>query len=232
MNCLNGKVALVTGATGGIGKEIAISLHSAGCKLFLTGRDEEKLKSVAKETNSYFLAGDLTYDSFLEEVKEQSTNQMKNIDILVNCAGVFKIKSILESDIDDFDQSFSLNVRVPFILSHYFAKNMKKQKWGRIINIASSSAYNGSGETGIYCSTKHALLGLTRSLFQELKEYNVRAFCFSPGSTKTEMARHDKRQDFNTFLDPKEVANFIVHTISFDSGMIAEEVRMNRMVIR
>jgi 3-oxoacyl-[acyl-carrier protein] reductase len=232
MSCLNGKVALVTGATGGIGKEIAILLHRAGCRLVLTGRDEEKLKSVAQETDSYCLAGDLTSDSFLENLMEQSVREVGNADILINCAGVFKIKSILESSIGDYDQSFALNVRAPFILSQHFARNMKEQKWGRIINIASSSAYNGSGETGIYCSTKHALLGLTRSLFQELKEYNVRAFCFSPGSTQTEMARHDKRQDFSTFLDPEEVARFIVHTISFDSGMIAEEVRMNRMVIR
>jgi NAD(P)-dependent dehydrogenase (short-subunit alcohol dehydrogenase family) len=109
---------------------------------------------------------------------------------------------------------------------------MAHRRWGRIINIGSSSAYAGFKNTAIYCASKHALLGLTRSLHDELKHQNVRCFCISPGSIKTEMGRAVPGQDFETFLDPQEIAEFVVHVASYDGGMIAEEIRLNRMVIR
>jgi len=74
-------------------------------------------------------------------------------------------------------------------------------------------------------------LGLTRSLNSEFKEKNVRAFCISPGSTKTKMARKSIDQNFDTFLDPKEVAEFIIFAISFDNELVSNEIRLNRMII-
>ena len=93
------------------------------------------------------------------------------------------------------------------------------------------SSYSGFKNGSVYSSTKHAILGLSRAIHSELKEYNVRTFCISPGSTKTKMARKSIDQNYDTFLDPNEVANFIVHTISFDNEMVSDEIRLNRMVI-
>ena len=107
-----------------------------------------------------------------------------------------------------------------------------KTRWGRILNIGSSSAYNGSGETGLYCSSKHALLGLSRSLTKEYSPYNVRTYCLSPGSTQTKMGATDTRQDFSTFITPEEIAKKAIFIMSFEGEGISEEFRINRMVIK
>ena len=112
---------------------------------------------------------------------------------------------------------------------------MTEKKWGRIVNIASSSAHNGFKNAAIYCSSKHALLGLSRTLFVELKDSNVRTFCVAPGSMKTRMAKEDEgllaEHDYNTFLEPSEVAEFITKIISYDNEMISQEISVNRLNI-
>ena len=106
---------------------------------------------------------------------------------------------------------------------------MISNKWGRIVNIGSSSSYQGFKNTSVYCSSKHALLGLSRSLHAELKEFNVRTFCVSPGSIKTPMGKLVVDQNYETFLNPKEIAEFITKIISFNNEMISEEIRINRI---
>jgi NAD(P)-dependent dehydrogenase (short-subunit alcohol dehydrogenase family) len=129
----------------------------------------------------------------------------------------------------------NLNVRAPFLLCKEFSKDMVKKKWGRIVNIASSSAHNGFKNAAIYCSSKHALLGLSRTLYAELKNRNVRTFCVSPGSMKTRMAKVDKEllaeHDYNTFMEPSEVAEFITKIISYDNEMVSQEISLSRLNI-
>lgn len=229
----NKKNALITGASRGLGKEIAISLASMGCNLHLLGRDKDKLEEtsclIAKESSVYVKT--YVVDFCKEEELNLFLEQDIDVDILVNCAGLFPIKNICESTIDDYNNCFNVNVKAPFVLSKRFADGMKMNKWGRIVNIASSSAYNGSGETGLYCSSKHALLGLSRSLYQELKPYNIRVYNVSPGSIQTDMGATDTRQNFSTFLNAKEVAEYVSYIMKFDNEMIPEEIKLSRMVI-
>ena len=109
---------------------------------------------------------------------------------------------------------------------------MVESKWGRIVNIGSSSAYAGFKDTSIYCASKHALLGFSSSIYNELKERKVRTFCVSPCPVKTEMGKLVENQDFDTFIEAKELAKFVVFLISFDDNMISEEVRLNRVFIQ
>jgi len=150
---------------------------------------------------------------------------------LINTPGSFLIKSIEKTSIEEFDEIFKINVRAPFIFSKEFSKDMKKSKWGRIVNIGSSSAYNGFKNSIVYCSSKHALLGFSRALFSELKENNIRVYSISPGSTQTKMGRLSKNQKFETFLKPEEIAEYVEFVISFDKQLISEEIRLNRMKI-
>jgi NAD(P)-dependent dehydrogenase (short-subunit alcohol dehydrogenase family) len=106
---------------------------------------------------------------------------------------------------------------------------MKKSRWGRIVNIGSSSSYGGSANTAVYCMTKHGLLGFTRALSEELKSYNIRVYCISPSGTKTKMGKDIIGQDYDSFLNPREIAEFISFVISFDGEMITDEVRLNRL---
>ena len=234
-----GKTALITGAYGGLGKEVSIELAKNDCNLFLVGRDSLKIQNLIKEIKSYDYgvniqgkAVDLSKDSDVKALVNVLLNNDIHIDILINNAGVFPIKNILESTDGDFDNCFAVNIRTPFILSRDLGKKMISNNWGRIVNIGSSSSYNGSGETGIYCASKHALLGLSRSLYQEFKDSGVRVYSVSPGSIQTPMGAIDIRQDYSTFINPREVAEYIIFIITYDNEMISEEIRMNRITIK
>ena len=236
---LCGKNCLITGATGGLGKEIAKEFAKNGCNLFLTGRNNDKLNSLKNELENDqikidFEDADLSDDGEIQKLIEKVKNTFVNIDILVNCAGVFPVKLLSDSTIEDFEKCFGVNVKAAFVLCKEFSQGMISKKWGRIINIASSGAYNGRSKTVVYRASKHALLGLSRSLHSELKEYNVRTFCVSPGPIKTSMG-HDivKNENpderFDSFMNPNEIAEFIVYLVSFDNEMVSEEIRLSRI---
>ena len=196
-NILEKKNCLITGATGGLGKQIAIELAKKNCNLFLTARQNKKLEKLNDElekTNKNNLIKykqcNLQETEELDNLIQKIRDEFSSIDILVNCAGIFPVSPISQSTLEQYDSCMNLNVRVPFVLSKEFSKDMIKNRWGRIVNIASSGAYNGLKNTAIYRSSKHALLGLSRSLHNELKEFNVRTFCISPGTNQN---RYGKR---------------------------------------
>ena len=226
---LSDKVALVTGATGGLGTAIAQALLHAGARVYLTGRNDDKLNKLVQDNREYL--GSIRADLRNTRVLEKLIDEVKP-DILINCAGVFPVESIAETSEETFDETFDINVRAPFILTKLASKYMKQKQWGRIINIASSSAYAGFPNTSVYCASKHALLGFSRSAYHELKNEGIRVYCFSPGSIKTDMGRLVKGQDYNTFMEPDEIAQFIIEAISYNGNMISEEVRLNRMFVQ
>jgi NAD(P)-dependent dehydrogenase (short-subunit alcohol dehydrogenase family) len=166
------------------------------------------------------------------EIVAEARAALGGIDVLVNNAGVFPVKTLADCTADDYEECFSVNVRAPFLLARAFAPEMAAAGWGRILNIGSSSAYAGFKETSLYCASKHALLGLSRALHDELKSSGVRVLCASPGSVQTPMGRLVKNQDFSTFLDPAEVADVAVDLLARDGSMAVDEIRLNRMTIR
>tara|TARA_R110002110_G_scaffold162137_2_gene361219 strand:+ start:139 stop:867 length:729 start_codon:yes stop_codon:yes gene_type:complete len=234
------KNVLVTGATGGLGQEIVSILADNGCNLFLTSLNEHKLKILKNKLSNnincgsvFTHAGDLKkVDDIIDICFKAKTMLSDRIDILINCAGIFPLKKLSETTLADYDECMAINVKAPFLFVREFVSGMRENKWGRIVNIGSSSAYSGSPDAGLYCISKHALLGLSRSLFQELKEDNIRVYSYSPGSIRTEMGRTDKRQDFSTFLDPKEVAEYVLFIMSYDAELVSEEIRVNRIQVR
>ena len=236
---LKNKNCLVTGATGGIGKEISKELASNSCNLFLTSTNNTKLiklknqlKKINKNIKIEFLSADLTIQEDITELIGTINEKFSSIDIIINSAGIFMIKSIEKSTINDFEKSINLNVKLPFILCKEFTKNMIKKKWGRVVMIGSSSSYSGFEKGSVYCASKHSILGLSRALNAELKKKNVRVLSISPASTQTNMGKISTEQDFSTFLNPKEVAQYVTHVISFDNDMIVDESRLNRITIK
>ena len=239
-NILKGKNVFITGATGGLGSHIASEFTKAGCNLYLTATDHDKLEELSKllkkKANSIqkivHQQGDLRSNETLSFLAEDAKDKFGNIDILVNCAGVFIVQPLYKTTIDKYDNCFDVNVRAPFYFCRAFIEGMVFNKWGRIINIGSSSSYDGFKATSAYCASKHALLGLSRSLHDEYKHMNIRTFCFSPGSIKTRMGKKVKNQDFETFINPEEISEYIAFTISFDNEMVNEEIRLNRVNIQ
>ncbi len=240
MNVLAGKHCLLTGATGGLGRHIARALMQAGCHLFLTSTSREKLEILRQELAAgnvhhsliLFKEADLCSEPAITAMLEDAAIRFDHIDILINCAGIFLHASLAEATVEDFDRIFQINVRAPFLLAKACVGGMQKNGWGRIVNIGSSSAYQGFKDTSLYCASKHALLGFSRAWYDELKHENIRVFSLSPGSIKTEMGQLIQHQDVDTFIAPEEAAAYLVFVIGFDREMISEEIRMNRLIIR
>ncbi len=236
---LKNKRCLIVGATGGIGQCIAMEIAKYNCELFLTSNEIKKLKKLkgelealqGKESVVYYEYGDLNKVQDVSKIITAVRKKIRSVDILINCAGIFELKSLSNLNLNNFNKTFNLNVRAPFLFCKEFSKDMVKNGWGRIINIASSSAYAGFKNTSLYCASKHALLGFSRALHDELKASNIRVFCLSPGSVKTRMGKILKDQKFATFIDPKEIAEYVVFISSFNGEVVSNEVRLNRMII-
>jgi NAD(P)-dependent dehydrogenase (short-subunit alcohol dehydrogenase family) len=236
-NTLQGRTAVITGASGGVGRAVALELAGLGCRLFLTGRNGTRLSATRADVSALGPAAhdhvaDLSDPSDVENLAIQAVKTMGQVDMLINSAGLFPVTSLQETAPEEFDQCFAVNVRAPFVLMRRLAPAMAERSWGRIVNIASSSAYAGFRNTSVYCASKHALLGLSRALYQELKGQGVRVYCLSPGSIQTEMGRSVPGQVFETFIRPDEIARYIAFMISFDAEMISEEVRLNRVIVQ
>jgi len=176
-NILTKKNCFISGATGGIGKEISKQLAIKNCNLFLTGTNENKLKKLKNDIlrinnsiNINYAYCDVSNLVDIEKLIKKVRKSFKSIDIVINSAGIFEIKSLGKSTVHDFDESFNVNVRAPFLFSKEFSKDMTTKKWGRIVNLGSSSSYAGFKNGTIYSATKHAILGFTRALNAELKE--------------------------------------------------------------
>lgn len=233
------KNCFITGATGGIGEQIVKKMAENQCNLFLTSTNLDKLENLTEEIKAlnennisiFYEDGDLNEIEHIRRLISGAREKFGSIDILVNCAGIFKVKYLSESNLDDFDTTINLNVRAPFLFCKEFSNDMIKSRWGRIVNFGSSSAYTGTRKTSLYCTSKHAILGFSRALHDELKKYNIRTFCVSPAGVKTKMGKLIENHDFNTFLNPKEIAEYVAFICSFDNEMISEEIRLNRMVI-
>jgi len=235
LSILNNKNVLITGASGGLGRCIATEFSKFGCNLYLTGRNESALielkKELGSDKNVFYKTANLEDVAQIRELSKDALQKLGTVDILVNCAGVFVVKPFENTNFEDFNRSFDLNVRAPFLLCREFMEGMLSKNWGRIINIGSSSAYSGFKDTSVYCASKHALLGLTRALHDEYRTNNIRSYCFSPGSIQTEMGKKVKNQDFDTFIDPEEIAKYIAISISFDNEMISNEIQLKRINI-
>ena len=195
-SCLKNKNCLITGATGGLGTALSIEFAKNNCNLFLTSRNNNNLKilksqletqnkTITVKTFSADLSNLTEINNLIKEIRKSYTT----IDILINCAGILPIKFIQDSTVDDFDECFNINVLPSIILTKEFSKDMTDQRWGRIVNIASSGAYNGQEKTIIYRASKHSLLGFSKAVHKELRDYNVRTFCISPGPIKTGMGK-------------------------------------------
>jgi short-subunit dehydrogenase len=234
---IKNKNAFVSGATGAIGKAIAIDLAKSGCNLFLTATDYISLEKLATElsihnVNVTYAAANLSNKNDIYYVINEVKRSNIAVDIIINSAGIWPKMSLFDIQDADYEDVMNINFQAAFIFIREFSKSMVQREWGRIVNIGSSSAYFGFGETSLYCASKHALLGFSRSIHDELKQYNVRTFCISPSSTKSKMSENDQKQDHSTFLDPSDVAEYVIFAISHNSNIVSDEIFLKRMFIR
>ena len=226
---LTGKTALVTGGGGGIGREIAAQLKAAGANVAICGRNVEKLEAAAHAIGGALtLPGDLLDDTYVQSCVDRTVETFGGLDILINNAGVALSRPFAETAIEDFDRVMATNVRAPFILIRSALPQLRKAR-GRVINIASVVAHKGYPLQSAYAASKHALLGLSKSLANELYEDGVRVHVISPGGVYTDMAKV-ARPDLSPdgLISAAEVADAVMFLLSLDKNAVIDEICLHR----
>jgi len=182
----SGKVVLITGAGSGIGRKVAIMFAERGAKVAVNDlsehRGNETVEMIKQEgKTAIFIAGDVSKDA--KQIIEKVVQAFGKIDILVNNAGIVPYGNVEESSEEDFEKTIQINVKGPFLLSKFAIEEMKKQKYGVIVNIASEAGLVGIPRRCVYSVSKAALLGLTRSLAVDYVDFGIRVNAICPGTT-------------------------------------------------
>ena len=208
------KNILITGSSKGIGLEIAKHFVS-NFNVYITGRDEKKLE---KLRSKYNFAGFAAVDLYNENSAEELYNKLNiNIDILINNAGVYFYSPIEKMQSGDIVKSIRLNSLAPYELCRLVIPYMKKQKWGRIVNIGSISGVMGEANASIYSMTKASLIGLTKSLALELAKDNITVNIINPGWVDTELINNEN-------LEGDFTKSEIIETIPQHRFVTTEEI--------
>ncbi len=191
---LNGHVAVVTGASKGLGRQMAESLARAGARVTLVARSESLLNEVAlgiceRGGAAQYVVADVTDEVAAAEVEQAVSEAYGACDILVNNAGINNRKAIEDFSLEEWHEILEVNLTGPFMMSRAFVPGMKAQKWGRIINMTSIMSHVSLPQRTGYSTTKAGLLGFTKALALELAPYNITVNGISPGPFATEMNR-------------------------------------------
>ena len=231
---LKGKRAIITGASTGIGRAIAKKFASLGIDLALVARNETKLKAVAKECSSLgvktiILPTDLLDEQAIIQAIDKTAQEFGGIDILVNNAGIVQSGPMVDVEVEEFDRIFATNVRAPFLMCKYAIPYLKKSDYAEIINIASVVAHKGYPWQSIYASSKHALLGLSKSLANEVYKDDVRVHVIAPGGVYTEMIA-EVRPDIDPAdcMLPEDIAEAAAFFVEHRTNAVIDEIRMHR----
>ncbi len=186
---LTGKNALVTGASGGIGGEIARQLHAQGASVALSGTRTEPLEALAAELGdrAHVTPCNLSDAEAVDALPKQAAEAMGSVDILVNNAGLTRDNLFMRMSADEWEQVINVNLTASFRLSKGVLRGMMKARWGRIIGVTSIVGVTGNPGQGNYAASKAGMIGMTKSLAAEVASRGVTANCIAPGFIKTAM---------------------------------------------
>ena len=241
---LTGKVALVTGATGGIGEQIARTLYAQGATVILTGRKKEVLEKLQSELGerAYSIPADLSADGATKTLVAEALKVAGKIDILINNAGLTRDGLMMRMKDEDWQAVIDVNLTASFKLARDVVTPMMKNRFGRIINITSVVGWMGNAGQANYCATKAGLTGMSKALASEVASRGITVNCIAPGFISTAMtdvlsddikAKMLEQIPAKRFGTTTDIANAIVFLASDEASYITgQTIHVNGGMLR
>jgi NADP-dependent 3-hydroxy acid dehydrogenase YdfG len=235
---LNGKVALVTGASAGIGQACARALAGEGARLVLTARRKERLEELKQEaeklgTEAISILGDAREESTAKGAIEAAMQTFGHIDILINNTGTGNYKNLVDTSADEYDDLMDTNVRSTFLFTRHTVPVMLQQKQGTILMISSMAGLYGFAGEAVYCATKFAQVGFAQALDRELRPHGIKVGVICPGGVKTEFAlgrgRTSEGVENSDMLEPEDVAGAVLLACKQSPRSRIIEIQMRTM---
>ena len=228
---LTGKNALVTGASGGIGADIARSLHAAGASVGLSGTRVEPLEALATELGerAYVLPCNLSDMEAVEALPKQAAEAMGSVDILVNNAGITRDNLFMRMSDDEWNSVINVNMTATFKLCKGVMRSMMKARWGRIVNISSIVGTTGNPGQANYAASKAGMIGMSKSLAYEVASRGITVNAVAPGFITTAMTdklNDDQKGAIMTQIpagrmgNPEEIASAVLYLASTEAGYV------------
>ena len=235
---LTGKVAIVTGASAGIGRASALALAAEGATVVITARRRERLKELAAEINAmntaaFIVAGDANDETTAKKCVEVAMNAAGRIDILLNNTGMGNYKNLVDTSLEEYDQMMNTNMRTTFIFTRQVLPQMLLQKHGTILMISSMAGLNGFANQAVYCATKFAQVGFAQALDRELRPAGIKVGVICPGGVKTEFAigagRTEESVAQSGMLEATDVAEAVLLACTQAPGSRIIQIQMRTM---
>lgn len=232
---LRNKTIIITGAAGGIGEPVCRRLAPFGMNMVITGRNAAKMEVLAEELRALgsqvrICAGDLRSADFIDEILNTARSAFGGIDIIVNNAGLAHNCSVDEMTWDLFNAVMETNVRAPYFLCKNALPDLRASDCATVINICSVVAHKGYPHQSVYAASKHALLGMSKSLANEVYKDGIRVHAVSPGAVFTPMIAQ-VRPDLSPegMILPEDIASIIAFLLEMrKSAAVIDEVQLHR----
>ena len=225
------QTALVTGATEGIGRAIALALRDAGYQVGVCARTGARVDALVSElgsrgTRAAGLATDVADAEAVARLVTHVETTLGPVDVLVNNAGVARIRPIAELTLDDWDATMATNVRGMFLMTQAVLPGMRARRRGTIVNIASLAGRNGFIGGAAYTASKHAVLGFSKSLMMEVRKDDVRVIAICPGSVDTALIRKEPTMYSadRKILAPEDVADVVLASLRLPARALVSEL--------
>jgi 3-oxoacyl-[acyl-carrier protein] reductase len=235
---LDGKLAIVTGASAGIGAACARALAAEGAQLVITARRQQRLDELAAELRAagatvVTVTGDAREEATAQRTVAAATAAAGRVDILVNNAGVGNYKNLADTSAVEYDEMMDSNVRSTFLFTRHVVPSMLAQRAGTILMISSMAGLYGFAGEAVYCATKFAQVGFAQALDRELRPQGIKVGVICPGGVKTEFALGRGRTEASVaasdMLEPADVAGAVILACTQSAGSRIIEIQMRTM---
>jgi len=240
---LQGKTALITGASSGIGRAVAQKLVKEGAKVVANGRNEDALKNLSEEIGCGFIVADITKDGECERLVKEATQSLGGLTTLINCAGVLKGGAFGSIDLDNFNFNFRANTQSVFEMMTHSIPHLKEGEGACIVNVSSVNGKHPFAGCASYCASKAAVDMMTRCAAVDLAPFGIRCIGINPGVVETNLQKagglddeqyanflkrsvettHPIAQSRGSVGQPEEVADLISFMVSEKAGFITGE---------